>query len=297
MSGFYFDGVVPGAVGQGNTIIQWVHYLTRGAIAKVGDLKTIQREYDVACAVRNVVIPVTTIGDSYDASEPRILDPSNDMPTVMPVLAMVIIPQGKELSPVTTAAHGSAQAVPVKTETTRAALILPAYTTTLANFHKERGALNKAIMLNIALCMVAAIQAFNRAGFCHADIKPNNIMLSNHSLHVVLIDYGSAVRYGETFFETSDMYPLGCQTASLEYDRCCLAAVLYELKGGNLSSVPTAEQLMGRIKQSGSTSMTDAMVLDLLNFDMSLEELWMAWTTTHCDGVPVHCLVDFKSIW
>lgn len=117
--------------------------------------------------------------------------------------------------------------------TKRACMITPLYSRALADF--EDGSLHEEAVINAALCSLASIKALWNKHVCHGDIKPANMMLSWSSVNgmVTIIDFGSAVAYGQELTSISPDYALdhslhGC----LSFDLTCLAASIYVLATG-----------------------------------------------------------------
>jgi serine/threonine protein kinase len=62
---------------------------------------------------------------------------------------------------------------------------------TLSHAIREQGRLETARVVDIAMQLLAALQAVHRAGIIHRDVKPSNVQLSAES-RVVLTDFGLA---------------------------------------------------------------------------------------------------------
>jgi serine/threonine protein kinase len=82
----------------------------------------------------------------------------------------------------------------------------------------------------VAMCGLAGIAAFARAGLAHGDIKPDNLMLTGGAAGVapcVLIDFGAALPLGQGLREFSRPYGLQHEpAATLSYDLACLASTV-----------------------------------------------------------------------
>ena len=96
-----------------------------------------------------------------------------------------------------------------------------------------------ALAARVAVCALAAIAAFARAGWAHGDIKPDNIMLCAGSsgggggadcAACVLIDFGAAQPVGRPLAEFSHFGLEFPPTAGLAYDLACLASTLAVLQ-------------------------------------------------------------------
>jgi hypothetical protein len=118
-----------------------------------------------------------------------------------------------------------------------AALLLPLLPLSVADAHNALppgpGHARDALAASVALCGLAAVASFARAGWAHGDIKPANIMLAGGaSAACVLIDLGTARAVGEEFSESS-VYSLNePRVASAAYDLVCLGATLAALQYG-----------------------------------------------------------------
>lgn len=145
-------------------------------------------------------------------------------PTVMPVLDLVYLPG----------------------EPQRVAIITPYYPLSLSPL--AGGNLQEEGCLNVALCGIGTIKAFQSKRLCHGDIKPGNMMLTatNDNL-VVTIDFGSAVKYGESLRSVTPTFGMDCpQEGSLVYDLTCLASSIYLLCTGK--TLPdTTKTLLGML--------------------------------------------------
>jgi serine/threonine protein kinase len=67
---------------------------------------------------------------------------------------------------------------------------------TLAQAIRQHGRMDPARVLEIAVQLLAALDALHRAGVVHRDVKPSNVQLSAND-RVVLIDFGLAARDGK----------------------------------------------------------------------------------------------------
>lgn len=69
----------------------------------------------------------------------------------------------------------------------------------------------------------SAIDHLHSLGLAHNDLNPNNIMVRNGL--PVLVDFGSAGRFGESLYSlgTTEWYPKNFTTSEKEHDTECLA--------------------------------------------------------------------------
>ena len=86
----------------------------------------------------------------------------------------------------------------------------------------------------------------SETGWCHADIKPANIMLrcdlsprdDVESTDAVLVDFGSCVKFGEKLVEGTQPFSLdlNATVATAELDNVCLASSLLQILGISIES-------------------------------------------------------------
>jgi len=176
----------------------------------------------------------------------------------------------------------------------RSALICPYYPSSVAVF--PHGDCDLPIVINVAMCTLASIKAFANVGLCHGDIKPANLMLTGDSQLVVLIDFGSAVPFGEIINGTSIHWGRDCPpTGSLRYDMTCLASVLYTLLYGALPDGGIAEMTASVAEKEGSVG--GKIIADCLTrFDDNLLDIWTDWLEK-VRGLSLDLLADFDAIW
>lgn len=82
------------------------------------------------------------------------------------------------------------------------------------------------IFKSIALGLFSAVTRFQEVGLVHADIKPDNIMMTE--LSPILIDFGSVTHLGCTVLETTEHMALdaGMDKVDFSFDLCCIASTL-----------------------------------------------------------------------
>jgi len=173
-------------------------------------------------------------------------------PSVMPVAALVPVPDEQTND--------------------RVALLTPFYPASLVRFC---GAIADDDILNAARCTLAAIVCFQKIGYCHGDIKPANMMLSNVDNVVVTIDFGSAALVGSfASGGTSDFYGLDATFGDIWYDRSCLAVSLAHLKWGDeFKDVKTISDFSLFCDGKGECTVVNVIKM-LLNQELSIDELW-----------------------
>ena len=139
--------------------------------------------------------------------------------------------RGARVAPTVACAEGCED---IPSDYGRAALLLPIYPLSLADWMAALPSgpsrARDALSASAALCGLAAIAAFARAGWSHGDIKPSNIMLTYSSSACVLIDLGTARAVGESFAESSIFSLNEPRVASAGYDLVCLGATLAMLQ-------------------------------------------------------------------
>ena len=185
-------------------------------------------------------------------------------------------------------------------EPKRVAMITPYFPLPLTPL--AGGQLHPEGCVNVALCGLATIKAFNAKRLCHGDIKPGNMMLTTgeNSL-VVTIDFGSAAEYGNALTSTTPGFGLDLPTeASLSYDLACLASSIYILTTGR--KLPqTALDLRQQI--SGIPSLSPA--LQIANLCLSNhDDIDLIWRNaiTFLEGVQDEDIDDslviaHESLW
>ena len=193
-SGIVVDGPVGASTGQAGTVVLHALCGARALCAKVGPRAVVRREWAAMEAVHG---------------------------------------RGARLAPTVACAQGCEDILSADAPD-RAALLLPLYPLSLADALAALPAgpsrARDALSASAALCGLAAIAAFARAGWSHGDIKPANIMLSGASAACVLIDLGTARALGD-FFSESSIFSLNEPfVASAGYDLVCLGATLAMLQ-------------------------------------------------------------------
>jgi len=192
-STFVLDGSVPDARGQPGVAIHYAFRGSRAYCAKVGSLAPLAREFRASAAVHGAFFA----------------------PTVVHAVALENVTRRANVEPY-------------------AALMMPLYSMTVgaASLAMDAGvgsALD-VFALNVALCALAAVKAFNLAGLAHGDIKPSNLLVGGDgSGLVVLCDLGTACECGESFAESSAFSLNLVRVASLRYDVVSLGATLASL--------------------------------------------------------------------
>jgi hypothetical protein len=250
-SGIVLDGPVGASVGQAGTAVLFALCGARALCAKVGPQAIVRREWAAMAAVHG--------------------DGARIAPTVVRAEMCEDLPSSSGIK--------------------RAALLLPLFPLSLADASAALpcgpGRARDALAASAALCGLAAIAAFMRAGWAHGDIKPANIMLAGgSSAACVLIDLGTARPIGDTFTESS-LFSLNEQrVASTSYDLVCLGATLamLQLEIFVEEGVTTRASLLAAVKQAARAvpgarppaSLVAEAVLSLaanLNADLGIDAL------------------------
>lgn len=160
------------------------------------------------------------------------------------------------------------------------------------------GECDLTIVVNVAMCTLASIQAFANVGLSHGDIKPANLMLTVDSQLVILINFGSAVPIGQTINETSAHWGKDCPvTGSIRYDMTCLASVLFHLLHGATPNDDLASMLAELPEDN--ILVGDQMIRDcLLRFDEDLGDIWNEWLRKIRElSIDQVLLAYFDKIW
>jgi hypothetical protein len=210
-TGIVLDGPLGGAQGRAGTSIM-LALLDGGAFcAKVGLRASLEHEWRVSQAIHA----------------------RSAAPTVARALALEAVP----------ASHASDSA------SAQGLLLLPLYALSVATARVAlapeltaapgaRLRCRDALAARVAVCTLAAIAAFARAGWAHGDIKPGNIMIcaaggssggsgsGSRGAPCVLIDFGAAQPVGQALAEFSHFGLEFEAAAGLAYDLACLASTL-----------------------------------------------------------------------
>ena len=193
-TGIVLDGPVYGAEAQSGTSILLALLDGQVLCAKVGASAAASREWQVSQAIHaSCAVPAVIL--LYDTI------PSDHGQSL---LLMPLYPMSAAAALLVLTAEHSAAPQRLRCRDTLAALV--------------------------AMCGLAAIAAFARAGLAHGDIKPGNVMLTGGAAGVapcVLIDFGAALPLGQGLKEFSPHYGLEHEpAATLNYDLACLASTL-----------------------------------------------------------------------
>jgi len=134
---------------------------------------------------------------------------SQDCPTVLKVEAFIPINENK------------------------AALITPMYPITLHEYiaaAKTTTGIPRVTPVNVALCGISTICAFNTVGRAHCDLKPQNLCLGMNGV-VVAIDYGSSLKIGEEVTHTTQYWYPGRTDwrASASWDFHALGSIVLSM--------------------------------------------------------------------
>jgi len=139
-------------------------------------------------------------------------------------------------------------------------LVQPFYPKSMSELGMKSDILPNELILNMAICVLSSIKAFNNVNYCHGDIKPGNIMIDNHSNIMVVIDFGSAVEYNSLIRESSPLYPMDCQEMNITYDLTCLCSSILQLKGIDISEFKTRDELLDKFFNNPNSAVSLAML-------------------------------------
>ena len=185
-------------------------------------------------------------------------------------------------------------------EPRRVAMITPYFPLPLAPL--AGGQLHPEGCINVALCGLATIKAFNAKALCHGDIKPGNMMLTTgeNSL-VITIDFGSTAEYGNTLTSTTPGFGLDFPpVASLSYDLACLASSLYILATGR-TLPPTALDLRQQIAGIPSLSPLLRIANLCLSNQGDIDLIWREAVTSlesvQDDDIDGSLIIPPESLW
>jgi hypothetical protein len=196
---YVLDGPVPGARGQAGVELLFAFEGSRVLCAKVGSATLLSHELAVSQAVHSVSVA----------------------PTVMQAVALVPVFRRRETEQY-------------------AALLMPLFPMTVgvASLAMDTGVASarEAFLLNVSLCTLSGVKAFSAAGYAHGDIKPSNLLVSSDgSGKIVLGDFGTARKFGETFIESSEFSLNLERVSSLHYDVVSTGATLASLLSGSIN--------------------------------------------------------------
>lgn len=260
---YLFDGLVTGALGRPGTEFQFAVRGSRLYCAKI------MHDNDDDNNRNN-------LRREYELS--RHLHQDQICPTVMRAVDLITIPgEPKRIAMITP--------------------YLPLPLTPLAG-----GQLHPEGCVNVALCGLATIRAFNNKALCHGDIKPGNMMLTTgeNSL-VITIDFGSTTEYGNSLTSTTPGFGLDlAPEASLSYDLACLASSLYVLATGR-TLPPTALDLRQQIACIPSLSPALQIANLCLSNHGDIDLIWKNAITclegVQDDVIDSSLLIAHESLW
>jgi len=196
-------------------------------------------------------------------------------PTVMPVFELLELSEG------------------------RFSMVTPYYPLALSTL--ANGLLHKEGCINVALCGLATIKAFQSVNLCHGDIKPANMMLTANGQLVVTIDFGSTVKNGQSLTSVTPKLGLNCVLeGSLKYDLTCLASSLYSLcTGQNLPD--TSEALLESIETNNSMHSTALTIAKFCLEGSDIDSIWEDAKhfveALDTETVNRSLIVSFNSVW
>ena len=195
-TGIVLDGPVSGAMGQASTSILIAYLDGLAMCAKVGTHAALSWEWHVS----------------------QTIHARSAAPAVMKAIHFDAVPS----------------------EYGQALLLMPLYPMTAAeaslamtpehSIEPQRQRCRDTLAALVAMCGLAGIAVFARAGLAHGDIKPGNIMLTGVGAAgvapCVLIDFGAAKPTGQSLAEFSAYGLEHAPVATLAYDLACLASTL-----------------------------------------------------------------------
>lgn len=138
----------------------------------------------------------------------------------------------------------------------RALLISPLYGASVASLfihYDPVSAANDLQLAALTLCGLSAIYSCASAGYCHCDIKPDNIVVSNTSgYHFVLIDFGSATKLGSRYIgSTTSGISITRSEPTIGYDVSSLVTTLTTIINGRVE-LWSRERVLNRLAEMKS---------------------------------------------
>ena len=130
---------------------------------------------------------------------------------------------------------------------TRHVIIMPLFARSAADLLTQHATLPTDTVLTIASNIGSALDYIHSCGYCFADVKPSNIMMESSLVgNAKLIDFGSAIKLGETVIEISKPYCLdvNVEIGSRVLDFTCLGSSLAQLSGIDISCYSLASELL-----------------------------------------------------
>jgi len=149
------------------------------------------------------------------------------------------------------------------------ALILPLLIKTLTEELDEVNKLPIEKALHFGIQLTEAVSHLHRHGFCHMDIKPDNIML-NREGEIVLIDFGMAVPIGTASIVGNTFYYPGNQPqvkVNPAMDIFAVGCVIYEMISGREIFTPDLQKSI----RTGDRTVKNPFRNELV-FDITLPE-------------------------
>jgi hypothetical protein len=218
---------------------------------------------------------------SYELQISNRVHAAHTCPTVMKIVTMLDVPHS-----------GGSH---------RAALICPLYSGAVASH--SPGTYSLTMLVNIALCTLSSIAAFQNVGLSHNDIKPANLMFTSTSQMVTLIDFGSTVGIGKksTSRGISPYFGRDCPPGSCRYDFVCLASTLYVLHHDDGADGVGCAALAASIRKQSVLSVVDEMILECLcgarDDPHAIFTSWVKKVDSARGQLEERALVDYSTIW
>ena len=162
-------------------------------------------------------------------------------------------------------------------------MIMPHVSTTLAHMHRLAAREAAALVQHVS----AGISYLHKLGMCHADIKPDNVGLSERLSAFALIDLGSVQRFGEPTHATAAYVPSDMPGARLDGRRICEASLDWWMLGMTLGEKACVEGQCLDLFSSGR-SVTRSTLVAHLQAHLPAS-VWEEFVSAVHDDVP-HCL-------
>ena len=162
-------------------------------------------------------------------------------------------------------------------------MIMPHVSTTLAHMHRLAAREAAALVQHVS----AGISYLHKLGMCHADIKPDNVGLSERLSAFALIDLGSVQRFGEPTHATAAYVPSDMPGARLDGRRICEASLDWWMLGMTLGEKACVEGQCLDLFSSGR-SVTRSTLVAHLQAHLPAS-VWEQFVSTVHEDVP-HCL-------
>jgi serine/threonine protein kinase len=166
----------------------------------------------------------------------------------------------------------------------KAAIVTPLYQETIGNrLRSLTKYANEDEIISIILCGISAIYSFTIRGFAHCDIKLTNIMFVS-TVKFILIDFGSATKFGETITSTTPGIGFNYSEPSTRYDINSLSVVIARFMLRNDATFYSKDHLFESIKGLSTLYPVVYEMLQLMRIDedfKSAAELFQVWKNVY----------------